>query len=193
MKTIVCIASGPSLTPDDVEYCRARARVYAVNDVYRLAPWADVLYAADGSWWDVHKGCPEFAGERWTCNDDAAAKYGLRHIPVKNIEWSHTPGALGGGGNSGFQTINKASLDLLAAGVDGTERIILLGYDYGHKSGTKKHFFGEHPPDIDKVSNFRGWVQRIHKAAGQMKIPVINCSRESAIKCFPRAHLRDVL
>lgn len=52
--TIVCVASGESLTRADVNYCRGKARVLAINDNYRIAPWADWLYACDGRWWDVY-------------------------------------------------------------------------------------------------------------------------------------------
>jgi hypothetical protein len=52
-ETAVLVASGPSLCPSDVDRVRGRARVIAVNDGYRLAPWADVLYACDRRWVDV--------------------------------------------------------------------------------------------------------------------------------------------
>ena len=45
--TVVCIGTGPSLTQADVDLCCSQARVIAVNDAYRMAPLADVLYAAD--------------------------------------------------------------------------------------------------------------------------------------------------
>ena len=60
----VVVASGPSLTAEDVDYCRERAAVIVVNDNYKLAPWADVLYAADPEWWDLHQGAPSFQGDR---------------------------------------------------------------------------------------------------------------------------------
>ena len=60
--TVVCIGSGPSLTAEDVDYCRGRAKVIAINNAYQLAPWSDVLYACDGAWWDWHQGAPDFGG-----------------------------------------------------------------------------------------------------------------------------------
>ena len=44
------------------QYVQGKARVIAVNDAWRLAPWADILYACDGRWWRHHKGVPEFTG-----------------------------------------------------------------------------------------------------------------------------------
>jgi len=37
-ETFVCLASGPSLTQADVDYCRGKARVIAIKDVLHLAP-----------------------------------------------------------------------------------------------------------------------------------------------------------
>ena len=54
-ETVVCIASGPSLTRDDVEYCRGRAKVLVINTSILLAPWADAFHACDGRVWRWHK------------------------------------------------------------------------------------------------------------------------------------------
>ena len=45
--TCCILATGPSLTPAQAEYAKGKARVIAVNDAWRLAPWADILYACD--------------------------------------------------------------------------------------------------------------------------------------------------
>ena len=49
----VCLGGGPSLNKEDIEYCREKkgVRFIAINDAYRLAPFADILYAADKKWW----------------------------------------------------------------------------------------------------------------------------------------------
>ena len=42
--TIVCLATGPSLTQADVDAVRGQAdAVIAISDAVDLAPWADVL------------------------------------------------------------------------------------------------------------------------------------------------------
>jgi hypothetical protein len=82
MTGAICIASGPSLTGDDLALCKQSGRtVYAVNDVYKVAPWADVLYAADTDWWDYHQGVPDFQGERWGCDPRCCDRWGLNYIP----------------------------------------------------------------------------------------------------------------
>ena len=105
----ICIASGPSLTQEDVDYCRGKGKVYAVNNVYTLAPWADVLYACDQAWWDEHNGVPDFAGQKWTIDRIAAKNYGLNRIGIANgSHWSNIPGEIALGMNSGFQALKDA-------------------------------------------------------------------------------------
>lgn len=183
--TTICIAPGESLTPEDVEFCKGKAKVYVVNDCYKIAPWADVLYAADTSWWDHHKGAPEFTGQKWTVSQQAADKFKLNYIAgYNNKPWGDTQDGIATGGNSGFQALNLAALH-------GAQRVILLGYNYGFTH--KKHYFGDHPPEINRPSNYKEWLTRLEMAAKYIKIPVINCSRESAIKCFPRLSLEEAL
>jgi len=189
-ETFICIGSGPSLTVDDVEFCRGKARIVAVNDAYVLAPFADCLYACDGSWWDHHKGVPSFSG----------LKYGLT---VKLGKWpgvirlSHTgqegfdesSSGIRSGGNSGFQAIQVA-VKLGAA------RIVLLGYDMKRDAKGRSHFFGEHPKVLRKAMDYTT-VQRYFKSLvvpmRNKGIEVVNCSRDTAIQAFPRMDLHAAL
>ena len=59
-RTVVCIASGPSLTAEDCELVReSGCPVIVTNTTFRLCPWADMLYAFDRPWWNHYKliGC----------------------------------------------------------------------------------------------------------------------------------------
>lgn len=180
--TVVCLGSGPSLTKADVESVRGRARVIAVNDTYRLAPWADVLYACDSKWWRWHKGVPTFAGLRYSL-DLRAQAFGvsvLRNSGMTGLE--PDPSALKTGHNSGYQAINLA-VHL------GAERIVLLGYDM-----RGDHFFGSHPdqsrpPFALCLKRFQTLVEPL-AAAG---VTVINASRKTALTVFPCASLESVL
>ena len=186
MTTAIVIANGPSLTQEDVDLCRGTGRVYAVKEAIYLAPWADATYCADNEWWHIKKGLPEFAGEKWTCNLDAAQQYGLEHIDIDfDIIWGGK-GVIASGGNSGFQTMNLAYLQ-------GASKIVLLGFDYGY-TGTKKHWFDNTPyKRSSHSSNYKEWLKRINLAADCIDIPVLNASRESAIQCFPRMSLHECL
>jgi hypothetical protein len=61
---------------------RRDIKVVAINTSFQLVPWADMLYACDGKWWDHYKGVLEFTGLTVTYDRDAARKYQLHRIEV---------------------------------------------------------------------------------------------------------------
>jgi hypothetical protein len=137
--TVVCLAGGPSLTQADVDYCRGKATVIAINDAYRLAPWADVLYACDKRWWDWHKGVGSFKGLKYALQRPALKWPGvqiLQNTGPHGLELKRN--AVRNGKNSGYQAMNVA-VHL------GAKRIVLLGYDMHIPQGGPSHWFGEHP------------------------------------------------
>jgi hypothetical protein len=184
----ICIASGSSLTKEDVDYVRGKGKVYVVNDNYKLAPWADVLYAADDPWWDFHKGAPEFEGEKWTVSEISAQKWNLNLMSHdKHACFSNQKEAIALGGNSGFQCLNLAICH-------GAMEVVLLGYDMGHDG--QKHWFGNHPKEIDRTSNYPKWIANFNKAAPYIRgmgVKVWNCSPSSRLECFAKANLREIL
>lgn len=181
--TAICIASGPSLTQDDVNYCRGKGIFYAVKESAYLAPWADVLYAADTDWWDMKDRWEWFQGEKMTLSSEASIKYGLSYIDYDpKFIWSENPAIIASGGNSGFQALNIAYLR-------GATKIILLGYDMGH-TGQKHWWDKEHKRD-SRNSDYHKWIEHFKKAAPMIKANVINCTRETALDCFPRMSLED--
>lgn len=191
-ETVVVIATGPSLTAEDVEFCRGRAKVIAINDAYTLAPWADALYSTDAKWWNWHKGVPSFTGPKWSLEhsqwNNHRAKYPdvqrLRNTGANCLE--HDPTGLRNGRNSGFAAIGVAVHY-------GAGRIVLLGYDM-QKRGGRSHFFGEHPQKQDSpYPQFRVAFQTLVKPLAKLQIDIVNCSRNSVLTCFPKADLRDVL
>lgn len=189
MKTAVCIASGPSLTKEDVEYLKDKdCRIYAVKEAILFAPFAHEMYAADGDWWEICKDLwTQFEGEKWTCNLRTAEKYNLYHVGVKHDwNWSYNPEILASGGNSGFQVMNKAELD-------GADRIILMGYNYGHSKNQDKHFFDETHPRFSRLSKYGEWLSRMKKAQQYMTAEFLNATPNSAIDIFPHVNIRDVL
>lgn len=188
--TWVIIASGPSLTPEDVNYCRDKAKVCVVNDNWRLAPWADVLYAADRDWWE-HKRPKkdEFQGEKWTVCPDSAKKYGLNLIDGQHaVGMSDNPEMIHYGGNSGYQACNLIFHRR-------PKRILLLGFDM-QDTGGEKHWFGAHKFPLRNTGSWCSHVKRMDGAALDFKkagIQVINCSRETALRGYKRGIITDCL
>lgn len=188
--TIVCLATGPSLTKDDAEYCRGRAVVVAIKNAIDLAPWADVLYGcgADTSkWWHRNGDALKwFTGLRFTL-DPKATQWAtlLRYTGAAGLEMD--PAALRTGKNSGYQAINLA-VHL------GAKKIVLVGYDMQVDATKGSHFFGEHPTkNVPPVREFRPMFATLVEPLAAIGVSVINASRVSALETFPKMSLAEAL
>lgn len=190
-ETVVCIAGGPSLTAADVEACRGRARVIAVKDAIRLAPWADVLYACDRKWWAAHPETEAFEG----------LKYGLEPVytrpDVQILRFTGTdgldtaPSAVRTGQNSGYQVINVA-VHLGAA------RIILLGYDMQAADDGKARWFGRHPYETAEhapppFERFLPHFETLVDPLRGLGVEVVNATRVTELRTFPIVTLDEAL
>jgi hypothetical protein len=187
-ETFVLIGGGPSLTPADVDAVRGLARVIAINDAYRLAPWADVLYACDQKWWTWHKGVPSFTGPKYSvAASDPVTWPGVQVLENTGFDGLELePTGLRTGRNSGFQAINLA-VHL------GASRILLLGYDMC-PDGTQEHWFGEHPDcQPSPYPEMRELLETLVAPLAELGITVINCSRRTALTAFPCVPLEQEL
>jgi hypothetical protein len=161
-----------------------------------MLPSADVLYACDAQWWRVHKGVPEFAGERWTTHEKGASNDKtllVKQFPNINLAAGRSgdrfrlDGVVAYGANSGFQAVNLAILF-------GATKIILLGFDM-HEAGGKRHFFGSHPKTLRNGGCFSTWVKNFRTASRHLPVGVtiINATPDSALTGFPIMRLCDAL
>jgi hypothetical protein len=190
----IVAASGPSLTPEVADLCRGE-RVVAVNDAYRLLPFADVKYACDAGWWEIHR-MNVLAGEKWTShslspkNDKRAVadQWGLRVIEGRNGEgFSRDPAVIHYASNSGFQAVNLAILF-------GSDPIILVGFDM-REVDKKRHFFGNHKAPLRDGHSFGPWIESFRRAAAKLGAApqIINATPGSALTCFPMMPLAEAL
>jgi hypothetical protein len=200
-ETAVILASGPSLTREQCEAVRGKARVIAVNNqaidtdcdgvrVPAMARWADVLYAADAKWWRHYADRSlKFAGTKVTIRDTLPWKevFSLKQS-VDHATFDPRPTHLVSGGNSGYQAIHLAVHY-------GATRIVLLGFDMKDGMGRRRHWFGAHPGKLDSRGNYTGWLRAFEKLAGVLKarnVEVINCTADTALKAFRRMPLKEV-
>jgi hypothetical protein len=185
---VVLIASGPSLTKEDVEAVKGKARAVAINNSHELAHWADLLYACDLRWWQRYK--PEFSGMKYCPHEGACKEFGLTYVRgVHRPGISVTPDKIHYGSNSGFQAMNLA-VHL------GAKRILLLGYDMGFSDG-RRHWHEDHKGigNPDKNS-FRRWLLAFQEAKPQLEklgIEVVNCSRKTALTVFRQSTIEREL
>lgn len=182
-KTVACLASGPSLTAEDCETVRAAGLPTIVtNTTFKLCPWADVLFGFDSAWWREYKKEVDevFKGARLTCSL-AGRSFGIDTLHQQDA-WFRSFG------NSGTAAISLAV-------VGGASRVLLLGYDC-QKTGGKTHWHGDHPKTMGNARSMPTWPRRFKQvsAFAQSKgVPVLNCSRETALACFPRVSLDQAL
>jgi len=178
MDTICCIASGPSLTRDDCKAVeRSRIVTIAVNNSWQMARFASYIYAGDKSWWVQNGVWIDIPAKRIACDDSAKIFHGTEtHFPR-------------GSYNSGAMAIRYAMTKLKA------QRIILLGYDCSVEKGI--HWHGSHAalknPTAQTCVKWHHQFNRLAEEVKAYNVEVINCSRDTALTCFPRRPLEDVL
>ena len=179
--TVVCIASGPSLCDKDVERVRrwreeawsqAKAVIVA-NTSFRIAPWADALFAIDRDWWKTYidEINATFKGGRYSSNSQNKS-YNVTQLK-----------GIGTYGNSGASCISMAEQA-------GAARVILLGFDCRHTGG-KSHWHGDHPAGLGNAGLTHQWLDKFKQLADDFShIEIINASRETAITCLHEQNLR---
>lgn len=189
------IAGGPSAKTAGVEKLQGKVKAIAVNDAYKLAPWADVLYGCDLGWWDIHhKTALEFKGLKLTHDLTGPHRYkGLHRLAVEKPACDdillEQPSYLGAGGNGGFQALNLAIQF-------GVKRIMLVGVDCTIDHGP--HWFGRHPPPLSNPleSNVRRWRDAFDKSAARIKllgVEVVNCSQISTLANYSKMSIDEAL
>lgn len=128
--------------------------------------------------WTQSEGWPvNQKPEAWgiKCLKGVTGKYGL----------SREQGTVHTGHNSGFAAINLAYLL-------GATRIILIGYDMMLHGG-KRHWFGDHPGRLNAASNYQQFMTALATIKpADYGIEIWNCSRKTALTCFPIHDLDEV-
>lgn len=192
---VAIVGAGPSAKAVDVEKLKDRIHVIAINESYRLCPWAEILYSADADWWILRaEHTKRFAGIKLALNDPNRNWPGQITIPQAGNIWVNDflfdkPGVVGSGGNSGFQMINLAAQF-------GATGIALVGFDMRANGGV--HWHGLHPPPLRNPDDGRclDWRKHLDGNAHKLKvrgIDVVNCSPVSALTAFPKISVEQML
>jgi head-tail adaptor len=190
MRTIVVLGCGPSLTQADVDYCRGKAEVMAVNDAWRLAPWADWMYAADVSWWGMHAGAVKSRVRRRVLDAERAGGRMVRpaaHLQRRRAGLEPRPA-----GDQPERQQRRAG--------DEPRRITWArsGSCCSGSTCAARTFHGSHPAPLnDPIAlSFQVWQQGFHALAEGLAwqgIKVVNCSRHTKLTGFTRGALETTL
>lgn len=202
-QTAVIFASGPSVTQADIKLVqRARdadkCRVIAINAMYQHIDFADILYFCDWKFYKWHaienqeSGFFEYPAEKYTICD----KVHLLPSHINRLNRGEPYGlskksdTLNHGSNSGYQCLNLAYLL-------GCPRIVLVGLDMKPAEDGRTHYHDPHkqptdPKTYDKITE-AGYFDSIAKALLEEGVEVINTSVDSALHCFTKTPLEEVL
>lgn len=172
----IVVGSGPSAPDAPLDLLRGKAKVIAINESWRLVPWADMLFGCDGPWWFHHKGVTEFKGRRITSSPAAAKEFGIDLFACV-------------GNNSGLRGIYLAEKL-------GAARVLLVGFDMHPANGC--HWHKPHPqklnnPGKNEMAEWRAEMERVAKIFAAKPMQIINCTPGSALKCFPFMPLLEAM
>lgn len=220
-QTVVCIASGPSLTQGICERVReaqlaGKCKVIVVNSSCVLAPWADVLFFTDSGWYDARKELVrDWPGlvvsmskqaKRELDSPDLLTKRGGTHrvLRVRGVGDPSWPPRLPGmpkrlgfpaPGGELHQGRSSGHTAVSLAIATGANRVLLVGYDMQVVNG-REHHHNEYrgPRDLDIYKNeFVSAFNGWDEAARNSGVEILNCTHGSAVTEFPFADLDDVL
>lgn len=192
-QTVTIVAAGPSATDAPLQLIQNKSRVVAINNSWKLARWADMLYSCDYRWWLRSPAVNIFKGLK--VSQDRVAEQVFPQIKrVHSVRGEnrlifHTFGYICWGGNSGMQALN-----LVAQW--NPKKILLVGYDMTTANGS--HWHGDHKgglpnPREDHVERWRRLMELASEALAERGITVINCSERSALQSYRKMPLMEAL
>lgn len=206
--TCVILAGGPSLkgvNPAFLRYAEPKVRVIAINDSWRIAPWADVLYFCDHQWWQRQRAMNRRTeyGSTYSFHDMIYKGFWVTvapsfadHPQVRTLTLTGQlgletdPRYLKHGSNSGYQAIGLAYHY-------GAKKIILMGYDM-RCDGGKTHWHNDHaaPSDVFAHDLEKSMLPCFRYIAAPLKesgIEVVNATPGSALTVWPYQPIEEAL
>lgn len=186
---VYVLGSGPSAAEIDVSRLRGQGLVIAINSWLYKAPWADVLYWADGpsKWFKYHKkNLHKFEGQFMATRSPGCSVPGLT---VRRLHGDVTAGLckdphVVGGFCSGANSLNIA---YHLVGPD--SEIVMIGFDFQGDAWYDKPWQGE-----GFVSRYDVFAKSFFKMSAELareNVRVVNVSPISKLECFERGDLED--
>lgn len=184
-QTCVILASGPSMSKEIAELVRfSLFRTIAINTTFRLAPWADMLYAADAKWWNHpdNKDARAFQWLKLMVENQGESVDDVLMLKNTGVEgFDDDPTCLRTGMNSGYQALHVAAQA-------GCKRVLLCGFDM-RSVKNEQHWHDRHPLPLRDHSDgiYLSWIRAFGTLAPILEkrgVEVWNCTPGSALKCF---------
>lgn len=194
------LGGGPSLSKIDVGNLHGRGRVFACNNAFEIAPWADVLVFADSRWhdWNKHR-LDQFEGDLILTRakrldgirrDEEELLKSYTDLRLRRIARDRESGlsrddAALAGECCGSMTLNLAWLY-------GCDPIFLLGIDMRpegnwhrrHRCKTKASTYA-----LRMRPAFERMAAELHAEGAR----VFNANPDSALRAFPFVDMKEIL
>ena len=202
MNTAIIFGNGPSVTEDQIKLAeqakrRGLAKLFGCNMAYQFID-IDVLHGCNYQFWDYFYPLDERLRngkfDKWTTRPELEGKYpGVQYIREEWIPGLSTDKSyIAAHHGTGPQLVNLALHY-------GMKKMLLLGWDMRHKG--KRHFFGEYPEPMRHYTKGLGPDGELLGLIKEMEtikpedygIEIINCTPDSAMKCFPMGNLEEEL
>jgi len=188
------LGGGPSVAAVSVSGLQGR-RVIAVNQSHKIAPFAEVCFFADCSWW--HRfGERELLGFSGLKVTTCIKLLGVKGVKVCRKQTSPAGLVFGGGALSWNRSSGACAINLAVA--LGAKRIVLLGFDM-RDVGERAHWHDDYAPIQQKVLRLVGRARKVEapyskflisfaaiaRDAERRRIEIVNATPGSAIREFP--------
>lgn len=75
-------------------------------------------------------------------------------------------------------------------------KVLLVAYDAAPGPQGETHHHGDHPAELSNAASMGKWARQfelVSKEAKARDVEIVNCSRATALTCFPRGRLEEHL
>jgi len=175
--------------------------VIGINSAFLIGDWIDMVFFGDKRWFfDYRNRLAEFPGLKVSCHSHLGSdKYRSEHIKYlprnKRRGISDNARSVSWNANSGAAAISVAVWA-------GAVRIILLGFDMKLDDSGKQHWHGLYknpkgtkprsPKNLPFDRHLVGFPI-IAKEAQKRKVEILNACPDSAIECFKKVTVKELL
>ena len=169
--------------------------VIGTNVAFKLGTWISVLYFCDKTFFLTNKNeLQNFHNLKVTDTQNLAPKDYQLHRNIKKLKRDHTHG-LTLKKDSVRWNLNSGAAAINFAVQAGAKRVLLLGFDMNWDEGGKSHWHSVYarptPPVV--FTRFLQRFPRIAEDAKKLGVEILNVNPDSAINCFPKVELKEVL
>ena len=173
-----------------------KKHIIGVNMAFKIGDWIDICFFGDRNFFNrVKYELSEFPGLKISCRSKFNPAFEIPGVKLMSREHRKTlygigtiPGHVRWNGNSGGAAINIAA----HAGV---KRIILLGFDMKNEGKTTHWHFLYGQKNLKTLPYDKHLIcfPYIARDAKHLGIEIINANPDSAINCFKKVPLKELL